>query len=65
MSDAAGFEFWALHPTFYVDGAGPGDYYVYVQDFYNRKGLISDKGEKKKAFYILQKFYAELAKEQK
>jgi beta-glucuronidase len=28
-----------------------------VQDFYNRKGLISDQGEKKKAFYILQKWY--------
>ena len=28
-----------------------------VQDFYNRKGLISDFGEKKKAFYVLQEFY--------
>jgi beta-glucuronidase len=28
-----------------------------IQDFYNRKGLISDKGEKKKAFYVLQGFY--------
>ena len=28
-----------------------------IQDFYNRKGLISNHGEKKKAFYILQKFY--------
>ena len=28
-----------------------------VQDYYNRKGLFSDKGEKKKAFYILQKWY--------
>ena len=28
-----------------------------IQDFYNRKGLLSDKGEKKKAFYILQKWY--------
>lgn len=28
-----------------------------IQDWYNRKGLISEKGEKKKAFYILQKFY--------
>ncbi|MBO4810087.1 MAG: beta-glucuronidase [Prevotella sp.] len=28
-----------------------------IQDYYNRKGLFSDKGEKKKAFYILQKWY--------
>ena len=28
-----------------------------IQDYYNRKGLYSDKGEKKKAFYILQQWY--------
>ena len=28
---------------------------------YNRKGLISESGERKKAFYVLQKFYRELA----
>ena len=28
-----------------------------IQDFYNMKGLLSDKGEKKKAFYILKKWY--------
>jgi len=28
-----------------------------VQDYYNRKGLFSDKGEKKKAFYIMKKWY--------
>jgi len=31
-----------------------------IQDFYNRKGLISEKGEKKMAFYTLQKFYQQL-----
>lgn len=31
-----------------------------IQDFYNRKGLISDRGEKKKAFYVMQRFYQEL-----
>jgi beta-glucuronidase len=30
------------------------------QDFFNRKGLISDHGEKKKAFFVLQKYYREL-----
>ena len=29
-----------------------------IQDYYNRKGLYSDKGEKKKAFYILQSWYS-------
>jgi len=28
-----------------------------TQDNFNRKGLISDQGEKKQAFYILQKAY--------
>ena len=28
-----------------------------VQDYYNMKGLVSDKGEKKKAFYVLKKWY--------
>jgi len=31
-----------------------------IQDFYNRKGLISDQGQKKKAFYVMQKYYREL-----
>ncbi|MDX6444741.1 MAG: beta-glucuronidase [Blastocatellia bacterium] len=31
-----------------------------IQDFHNRKGLISDRGEKKKAFYVMQKYYQEL-----
>ncbi|HEU5238740.1 MAG TPA: glycoside hydrolase family 2 TIM barrel-domain containing protein [Pyrinomonadaceae bacterium] len=33
-----------------------------IQDFYNRKGLISDHGQKKKAFYVMQGFYRELQK---
>lgn len=32
-----------------------------IQDFWNRKGLVSDQGQKKKAFYILQEYYRELA----
>lgn len=28
-----------------------------IQDDFNRKGLISDQGQKKKAFYIMQKWY--------
>ncbi len=28
-----------------------------IQDYYNMKGLMSDKGEKKRAFYVLKKWY--------
>lgn len=28
-----------------------------IQDDFNRKGLISDKGQKKKAFFVMQKWY--------
>jgi beta-glucuronidase len=31
-----------------------------IQDYYNRKGLISNRGERKQAFYVLQKFYREI-----
>jgi beta-glucuronidase len=31
-----------------------------IEDYFNRKGLVSDHGEKKKAFLVLQKFYREL-----
>ena len=29
-----------------------------LQDGFNRKGLISERGEKKQAFYVLRDFYA-------
>lgn len=32
-----------------------------IQDFWNRKGLISERGQRKKAFYVLQEYYRELA----
>lgn len=28
-----------------------------IQDYYNRKGLFSDKGEKKRAFFVLKQWY--------
>ena len=31
-----------------------------IQDYWNRKGLISDRGEKKKAFFVMQEWYREL-----
>jgi hypothetical protein len=38
---------------------GEWHYIVDVQEegYYDRKGLYSDKGEKKKAFYVLQQWY--------
>ena len=31
-----------------------------IQDYFNRKGLVTEHGEKKKAFFVLQKFYREV-----
>jgi beta-glucuronidase len=31
-----------------------------LQDFWNRKGLISDRGFKKQAFYVMQAWYRDL-----
>ncbi|HEU4766494.1 MAG TPA: glycoside hydrolase family 2 TIM barrel-domain containing protein [Pyrinomonadaceae bacterium] len=31
-----------------------------IQDYWNRKGLISNRGERKKAFYVLQRWYREI-----
>jgi beta-glucuronidase len=31
-----------------------------IEDYFNRKGLVSDHGEKKKAFFVLQKFYRDM-----
>ncbi len=34
-----------------------------IQDGYNRKGIVSEKGEKKQAFYVLKNFYETQARE--
>lgn len=36
-----------------------------VQDEFNRKGLVSDRGEKKRAFFVMQKWYQELMNQYK
>jgi len=36
---------------------------VHAADWHNRKGVISDRGERKEAFYVLQKFYRGLIAE--
>jgi beta-glucuronidase len=47
-----GFSPWIL-----VDFRSPRRVLPEIQDGWNRKGLISENGEKKKAFYVLQSFY--------
>jgi beta-glucuronidase len=34
------------------------------EDYFNRKGLVSDHGERKKAFFVLQKFYHDVQVQQ-
>jgi beta-glucuronidase len=50
----AGMSPWVL-----MDFRSPRRQLPGVQDFRNRKGVVSDRGERKKAFYVLQKFYKE------
>ncbi|MFD2941642.1 glycoside hydrolase family 2 protein [Flavobacterium notoginsengisoli] len=45
-------------PWILVDFRSPKRLLPGIQDGYNRKGLISNDGEKKKAFYIMQDWYA-------
>lgn len=33
-----------------------------IQDYWNRKGLVSNRGDRKRAFFVLQKFYERLAR---
>jgi beta-glucuronidase len=46
-----------LSPSVLMDFRSPRRLLPCVQDSYNRKGLVSDPGDRKKAFYILQEFY--------
>ena len=45
-------------PWILKDFRSPRRVLVGTQDYYNRKGLFSDNGEKKKAFYIMKEWYA-------
>lgn len=46
-----------LSPWVLADFRSPRRQLPGIQDFWNRKGLISDQGQRKKAFYVLQKWY--------
>ncbi len=54
-----------MAPWILVDFRSPRRPLPRIQDFYNRKGLISSRGERKQAFYVLQNFYRDLMKEGK
>lgn len=58
MPQLAGMSPWIL-----MDFHSPRRPLPGIQDYFNRKGLISDRGQKKQAFYILQKFYREKAEQ--
>jgi beta-glucuronidase len=46
-----------LSPWVLMDFHSPRRLLPGIQDYHNRKGLVSDQGERKKAFYVLQQFY--------
>lgn len=52
MSGLRGMTPWIL-----VDFRSPRRQHPFYQDFWNRKGLYSETGKKKKAFYVLKAFY--------
>lgn len=49
-----------ISPWILTDFRSPRRVLPGIQDGFNRKGLISDKGEKKKAFFTLQAFYKKI-----
>ncbi len=51
-----------MTPWILMDFHAPGRTLPGLQDYHNRKGLISDRGERKQAFYVLQEFYRGLQK---
>jgi beta-glucuronidase len=50
-----------LTPWVLMDFRSPARMLPGIQDYHNRKGLISNRGQRKLAFYTLQKFYKKLA----
>jgi beta-glucuronidase len=52
-----------MSPWLLMDFRSPRRPLPGIQDYFNRKGLISDRGQRKQAFYVLQKFYREKAQQ--
>ena len=49
-----------MSPWVIMDFRSPSRLLPGIQDGFNRKGLVSDQGEKKKAFTVLQEYYAHM-----
>lgn len=54
-----------MTPWILTDFRSPRRQHPYYQDFWNRKGLISETGKMKKAFYVLQDFYNKMQEKYK
>jgi beta-glucuronidase len=50
-------------PWILMDFRSPRRLLPGIQDEFNRKGLLSDKGDKKKAYFVLQEFYKKIAQQ--
>jgi len=50
-------------PWLLFDFRSPRRNLALIQDQWNRKGIISDQGQKKRAFYVLQEYYRRKAEE--
>ena len=50
-----------MTPWILVDFRSPRRQNPVYQDFWNRKGLISETGQKKKAYYVLKAFYEQMS----
>lgn len=54
-------QFRGITPWILTDFRSPKRLLPNVQDGWNRKGVIGENGQKKKAWYVLKKFYDEMA----
>ena len=54
-----------ISPWILVDFRSPRRQLPDIQEGWNRKGLISEQGERKKAFYVLQRFYEKKSQDQR
>lgn len=52
-----------MTPWILVDFRSPRRQHSYFQDFWNRKGLLSETGKKKKAWFVLHDFYERKARD--
>ncbi len=60
IGNLRGFSPWIL-----VDFRSPRRHLPEIQDGWNRKGLLSEKGEKKKAFFVLRDFYRQKSEQRR